>query len=236
MSSCSACRNCIAPSRAPYRARVLRESGDAWTISINPRRTADVFSTNARDRVLSDGADAGSGAGRWSHHSIRGRQFRRKCGESIGDGADAERLDWGASFAWMGGGVFGFEGDIGYSPDFYGKTDLGGSSVLSLMGNVLLGVPFGGQQGFGVRPYALVGIGALRSDLESFADLIGSTTLKWPGTSGAAFWCFSARMSAFAATFAISGRSARWTSVPSRSKTPMPSITPEARLGLVLRF
>jgi len=110
-----------------------------------------------------------------------GVNFGGNAGQSIGDGAEAERLDWGASFAWMGGGVFGFEGDIGYSPDFYGKTDLGGSSVLSLMGNVLLGVPFGGQQGFGVRPYALVGIGALRSDLESFADLVGSdnTEVAW---------------------------------------------------------
>ena len=89
-------------------------------------------------------------------------------GRRLGDGADAKRFDWGASFAWMGGGVFGFEGDIGYSPDFYGKSDVGGSSVLSLMGNVLLGVPFGGQKGFGVRPYGLVGIGVLRSDLESF--------------------------------------------------------------------
>ena len=110
-----------------------------------------------------------------------GVNFGGNAGQSIGDGADAERLDWGASFAWMGGGVFGFEGDIGYSPDFYGKTDLGGSSVLSLMGNVLLGVPFGGQQGFGVRPYGLVGIGVLRSDLESFADLAGSdnTEVAW---------------------------------------------------------
>ena len=110
-----------------------------------------------------------------------GVNFGGNAGQSIGDGADAARLDWGASFAWMGGGVFGFDGDIGYSPDFYGKTDLGGSSVLSLMGNVLLGVPFGGQQGFGVRPYALVGIGALRSDLESFADLVGSdnTEVAW---------------------------------------------------------
>jgi hypothetical protein len=102
-----------------------------------------------------------------------GVNFGGNAGESIGDGADANRLDWGASFAWMGGGVFGFEGDVGYSPDFYGKNDVGGSSMLSLMGNVLLGVPFGGQQGFGIRPYGLVGIGVLRSDLESFDDLIG---------------------------------------------------------------
>ena len=110
-----------------------------------------------------------------------GVNFGGNAGESLGDGADAKRFDWGASFAWMGGGVFGFEGDIGYSPDFYGKNDVGGSSVLSLMGNVLVGVPFGGQQGFGIRPYGLVGIGVLRSDLESFDDLVGfdNTEVAW---------------------------------------------------------
>ena len=102
-----------------------------------------------------------------------GVNFGGNAGESIGDGTDAKRFDWGVSLAWMGGGVFGFEGDLGYSPDFYGKSDLGGSSVLSLMGNVLLGVPFGGQVGFGVRPFGLVGIGVLRSDLDAFDELVG---------------------------------------------------------------
>jgi opacity protein-like surface antigen len=102
-----------------------------------------------------------------------GINFGGNAGQTFSDGADAKRLDWGVSLAWMGGGVFGFEGDFGYSPDFYGKNDVGGSSVLSLAGNVLIGVPFGGQQGFGVRPFALVGIGLLRSDLESFDELVG---------------------------------------------------------------
>jgi Outer membrane protein beta-barrel domain len=110
-----------------------------------------------------------------------GVNFGGDAGETFGDAADASRFDWGASFAWMGGGVFGFEADLGYSPDFYGKNDVGGSSVLSLMGNVLLGVPFGGQQGFGIRPYGLVGVGVLRSDLESFDELVGfdNTEIAW---------------------------------------------------------
>jgi len=102
-----------------------------------------------------------------------GVNFGGDAGETLGNGADAKRYDWGVSFAWMGGGVFGFEGDVGYSPDFYGKRDTGGSSVLSLMGNVLVGVPFGGQKGFGIRPFGLVGFGVLKSDLESFDELIG---------------------------------------------------------------
>lgn len=102
-----------------------------------------------------------------------GVNFGGNAGQSLGDATDAKRFAWGTSFAWMGGGVFGFEGDVGYSPDFYGKNDAGGSSMLSLMGNVLLGVPFGGQKGFGIRPYGLAGVGVLRSDLASFDELIG---------------------------------------------------------------
>ena len=36
-------------------------------------------------------------------------------------------------------------------------------------GNVMLGIPFGGQKGFGIRPYGLVGIGAVRPDGDAFA-------------------------------------------------------------------
>jgi hypothetical protein len=101
-----------------------------------------------------------------------GVNFGGRAGQSLGDAFDAKRFNWGGSLAWMGGGVFGFEGDVGYSHDFFGKTDLGGSSVLTLMGNMLLGIPFGGQEGFGIRPYGVVGIGLLHSDLESFEQLI----------------------------------------------------------------
>ena len=113
----------------------------------------------------------------------------------FGGGIDAKRTDWGVSFAWMGGGVAGVEGDIGYSPDFYGKNDVGGSSLLSLMGNVLFGVPFGGQKGFGVRPFGLVGIGVLRSDLESFKDLVGfdNTEVAWDFGGGVIVFFGSAR-------------------------------------------
>jgi hypothetical protein len=94
--------------------------------------------------------------------------FGGEAGGEFGDAVDASRLNWGASLAWMGGGVVGFEGDFGYSPDFFGKTDLGGSKVFTAFGNVLLGVPFGGQKGFGIRPYALAGIGVVYADGEAF--------------------------------------------------------------------
>ena len=99
-----------------------------------------------------------------------GANFGGDSGRELSNAIDASRFTWGASFGWMGGGVFGVEADIGYSPDFFGKTDVGGSSVLTLMGNLLLGVPFGGQQGFGIRPYALVGAGIVRPDGDAFDD------------------------------------------------------------------
>jgi Outer membrane protein beta-barrel domain len=97
-----------------------------------------------------------------------GLNFGGDSGSELGDAFDAKRLNWGVSFLWMGGGVFGVEGDISYSPDFFGKTDAGGSSVFTGMGNLVIGVPFGGQQGFGVRPYALVGAGVVRATGEAF--------------------------------------------------------------------
>ena len=101
-----------------------------------------------------------------------GVNFGGDAGSDFGDAFDASRFAWGLSLAWMGAGVIGFEGDFGYSPDFFGKTDLGGSSVLTAFGNVLLGVPFGGQKGFGIRPYGLAGIGMVHPSGDAFEDRV----------------------------------------------------------------
>jgi len=53
-------------------------------------------------------------------------------------------------------GVLGFEEDLGYARDFFGKKPDGGSSVLVLMSNMLVEIPVGL-----VRPYALGGVGLL---------------------------------------------------------------------------
>jgi len=101
-----------------------------------------------------------------------GVNFGGRCCNELGNAIDAKRFDWGASFTYMGGGVLGIEGDIGYSPDFFGKTDLGGSSVLTATGNLVLGIPIGGQKGVGVRPYALVGLGVVRSQVDTLGDVL----------------------------------------------------------------
>jgi hypothetical protein len=92
-----------------------------------------------------------------------GVNFGGDSGKEFSEAFDTSQYNWGVSIAFMGGGVFGFEGDIGFSPDFYGKNDAGGSNVLTATGNLVIGIPFGGQQGFGIRPYGLVGAGLLKS-------------------------------------------------------------------------
>lgn len=102
-----------------------------------------------------------------------GVNFGGDSGENLSTASDAERWDWGVSFAWMSGGVIGLEGDFGYTPDYFGKTDVGGSKALSLTGNVLVGVPFGGQKGFGVRPYGVAGAGLIHTNSDAFQGVVG---------------------------------------------------------------
>jgi len=97
-----------------------------------------------------------------------GVNFGGDSGSNLSNAVDNSRFDWGVSLAFMGAGVFGAEADFGYSPDFFGKTDLGGSSVLTAFGNLMLGIPFGGQKGFGIRPYGVVGVGMLRPSGDAF--------------------------------------------------------------------
>src|SRR4051812_7945487 len=88
-----------------------------------------------------------------------------------------QRVDFGASFGWMGAGVIGWEVDFGFSPNFFENTSgssnfqFGDSNVTTLMGNVLLGVPIGGQHGLGFRPYATGGVGLIKSRIDDGGDL-----------------------------------------------------------------
>jgi hypothetical protein len=124
-----------------------------------------------------------------------GVNFGGDSGKNLADSAEASRYNWGASFAWMGAGVFGVEGDIGYSNDFFGKTDTGGSNVLTMSGNLLLGIPFGGQQGFGVRPYGVVGVGLVRPEGDAFpaSEAFGDNHVAW-NSGGGLFVFFTSRV------------------------------------------
>jgi opacity protein-like surface antigen len=105
-------------------------------------------------------------------------------GVDLGDLVDFEEFDkkttWGGTLTWMGAGIIGFEVDLGITPDFFEvnadgvEEDILDTRVTSVMGNLVVGIPLGGQQGFGFRPYGSGGLGLLRSRIgptEVFDDI-----------------------------------------------------------------
>jgi opacity protein-like surface antigen len=95
---------------------------------------------------------------------------------NFGDVGDLEdnfekKMTYGGSLTWMGAGIVGFEVDFGTTPNFFENTtgegdfEFGDSNVTTLMGNLIVGAPIGGQSGVGVRPYGSAGIGLLRSNV-----------------------------------------------------------------------
>ena len=102
------------------------------------------------------------------------------------------KLNYGASLAWLGGGVMGFEVDFGYSPNFFGVSDddsginfVGDGNVTTLMGNLVVSAPVGG-----VRPYASGGVGIIASrvdNADNFFDKASSQNLGLDAGAGVMF-------------------------------------------------
>ena len=105
----------------------------------------------------------------------------------VGDFEDEfeKRGDFGASLAYMGAGAIGFEVDFGWSPNFFenttgsGNFDFGDSNVTTLMANLVVGVPIGGQSGPGLRPYASGGVGIIKSRIGDAGDLFDVSSTDW---------------------------------------------------------
>ena len=92
------------------------------------------------------------------------------------DGVDSNsdgRLAFGVTTGYMGAGVFGFEADFGFSPNFLGLDQVAQSHAMTLMGDAILGIPIGGSHGAGIRPFVTGGIGLLRthSEIDGFDEL-----------------------------------------------------------------
>ena len=107
--------------------------------------------------------------------------------EPAGDFEDEfeRKMNFGASLSWMGAGIAGFEVDFGYSPNFFENTvggndfAFGDSNVTTLMANLKLGAPFGGQSGAGIRPYASGGIGLIKTRIDDPDDLFTVNSTDW---------------------------------------------------------
>ena len=107
--------------------------------------------------------------------------------DALGDFEDEfeRQVNFGASLAWMGAGALGFEIDFGYSPNFFENTagdgdfQYGDSNVTTLMANLKIGAPFGGQHGGGIRPYASGGLGIIKSRIDDADDLFNVDSTSW---------------------------------------------------------
>lgn len=107
--------------------------------------------------------------------------------DGLPGGDEFERqFTYGASLGSMGAGVIGFEFDFGYSPNYFetiADADdfefADDSNVTTLMANVLLGAPIGGQTGPGIRPYGVAGLGLIRSQASSVENFFDVDANDW---------------------------------------------------------
>jgi hypothetical protein len=84
-------------------------------------------------------------------------------GSDINDG----RGSFGVNAGAMGNGIIGGEASFGYSPSFFGtQNDFGNNTVIDLMGNLIIGIPVGGQSGPGIRPFVTGGLGMVRTQID----------------------------------------------------------------------
>ena len=88
-------------------------------------------------------------------------------GSAFGSNIRNGQTTVGVSAGSMGAGIVGGEADFGWSPSFFGnQSDFGHNTVINLMGNLILGVPVGGQHGAGIRPYVVGGVGLIRTQID----------------------------------------------------------------------
>ena len=96
-----------------------------------------------------------------------------------------QKMNFGASLSWMGAGALGFEVDFGFSPNFFENTAgdndfaFGDSNVTTLMANLKIGAPFGGQHGGGIRPDASGGLGLIKSRIDDPDDIFQLNSTDW---------------------------------------------------------
>jgi hypothetical protein len=87
------------------------------------------------------------------------------------------KASYGASAAFMGAGIIGAEAMFNYTPSFVPRTlTTPRVSQAGLMGNLIVGIPIGGDSGHSVRPYVTGGAGLFRATARQsdFLDRVSS--------------------------------------------------------------
>jgi hypothetical protein len=99
-----------------------------------------------------------------------GVDFGGNAGSTLrGAANNSNKLNVGVAVGWMSAGVFGLEEDFSWAPNFFGSggTAVDKTRVVTLMTNVIAGVPVGGQKGGGVRPYVGGGVGLINQHVST---------------------------------------------------------------------
>lgn len=128
-------------------------------------RTSWVLSTLALTLLLSVSA-TGTAAAQGFISPFVGYDFGGDSGCPTVSGCEDKNVNVGVSFGGLGR-IFGSELEFAYVPDFFGKTPGVSSSVLTVMGNLMLAPAFGP-----VRPYGLVGLGLIKTRTELTAPAL----------------------------------------------------------------
>ncbi len=122
--------------------------------------------------------------------------FTPNLGTGFGGAASGrEHLTYGTSIGWMGEGVFGWEADLAFTPEFFESDDddtdfFDTSNVTSFMANAIVGIPVGGTTGGGFRPYVSGGAGVLQQGVQSDDDLFEITNNEFGVNVGGGFMGF----------------------------------------------
>jgi hypothetical protein len=82
-----------------------------------------------------------------------------------GNSGQEGKQAYGINAGYMGAGIIGFEGALGWAPDFFGETVVK-NRELDVMGNLIVGIPVGGTRGAGIRPFVTGGLGAINTNFD----------------------------------------------------------------------
>jgi len=82
------------------------------------------------------------------------------------------KINWGVAAGWMGKGVVGVEEDFQWSPNFFGNGgSIDSSRVVTVMTNLIVGAPIGGQKGGGIRPSGSIGVGWINQNVTNVNNI-----------------------------------------------------------------
>jgi hypothetical protein len=103
-----------------------------------------------------------------------------------GDTFGQEHTTFTGAISWLDEESFGWEAEFSYSPDFFDAseplTSDRSGSVVSFMGNAIIGAPLGAEGRF--RPYVTGGVGLMQMRVTSDAGTFETTTSEFGWNAG----------------------------------------------------